>query len=97
MRYLKPCLVCGTPSYGSRCPEHERNRQRLRNARRPWYRGPWKQQSKAAIAASPVCANCGTTGTPDNPLTGDHVKPRSTEQGIMVLCRRCNAAKGAKK
>lgn len=48
-----------------------------------------------ARLAQPFCAECGTAGTPDNPLTVDHVMPRSLAAGVRVLCRRHNSSKGA--
>jgi hypothetical protein len=57
-----------------------------------------------AVADEPWCHRVGgcpypDAGTPANPLTGDHAvalraggDPR---QAPIVLCRRCNSAKGA--
>jgi DNA primase len=90
----RPCLDCGVLAEGSRCATHERARQRARNAQRPWYAGDWRRIAKEAIAAHPYCARCRTRGTAANPLTVDHVEPRSLAAGVQVLCLSCNAKKG---
>lgn len=102
MPSAKPCLDCGKPTRaGSRCPtcaqvrEQKRDQQRgTRTAR--GYTNDWLRLSRAAIAASPICAHCGTT----NDLTTDH--PVAMALGgerlptdPVVLCRSCNSAKGA--
>ena len=92
---LRPCL--GTPGQpcnqlgtGSRCRDHARAWKKLRNADRPI--------AKAVIAASPRCAQCGHTGSADNPLTADHVVPLArggTNTGPrQTLCTTHNRAKG---
>ncbi len=59
------------------------------------YGRQWKRLSRAAIEAQPWCSYCGAT----DDLTGDHPIPlaRGGEvlQEPVVLCRRCNGARGA--
>jgi 5-methylcytosine-specific restriction endonuclease McrA len=57
--------------------------------------------AKAQVARHPACATCGHPGSPDNPLTADHVLPRiaggrSAPANLQTLCRRHNSAKGAR-
>lgn len=105
-RPKSPCVVHDCPRFAtqrSRCPEHyrqweqQRAKQRGSSTQRGYgYR--WQQTSKRAIAQAPYCVDCGTEGTSDNPLTGDHLTPRSkggtAEDGVVVRCRRCNSKKG---
>lgn len=110
---VKPCLDCGrNTTNGSRCKECEQAREARRRAayerRNPrpspsarGYTRQWRAQVKAAIARQPFCSVCGHPGSPDNPLTGDHVTPRAqggagSGDNIQVLCRRCNSRKGAR-
>lgn len=80
----RPCLDCKRPTRnGSRCSScHAEHRQ--------IYGPAWRKVSRAIRAAPPRCSRCGST----RDLTGDHVKARSLDAGVQVLCRRCNASKG---
>lgn len=86
---------------GTRCDEHERKRQRNRNASRTHYRGGWEKFARQTIDAhvfanGPVCA--GWKREPHTvtraDLTLDHIDPRSAAAGFQVLCRSCNSSKG---
>lgn len=78
---LKPCIACGAPSRGSRCPEHTRN-----GSTRSW------RTLRAAILARDryVCQLCGQ---PANEV--DHII-RVVDGGqdhagnLRALCRACN-------
>jgi 5-methylcytosine-specific restriction protein A len=98
---MKPCLACGRPAAGSRCPEHARvERTRIERARAPrpspaqrGYGSAWSRTSRAIRAAVGACARCGSTLD----LTVDHVEPHSDAAGFRVLCRRCHSAVGARR
>lgn len=77
---MRPCLDCGAPTKGTRCPAHEAARQRARNQARTQYAGTWRTQSRRARKAQPWCSICGTPYD----LTLDH------EHG-QVECRVCNS------
>jgi 5-methylcytosine-specific restriction protein A len=69
------------------------------SATRRGYGVAWRRVVERAIAEQPWCSRCGHTGSPDNPLTGDHLVPVSRgglaeASNVRVLCRRCNSAKG---
>jgi 5-methylcytosine-specific restriction endonuclease McrA len=76
----RPCLTCGTPTQGSRCPHH-----------RPTYDHAWDQLARAAKAAHPWCSRCGSPG----PLEVDHIDPTGRIAGVQVLCVDCHHDKTA--
>ena len=93
---LQPCLVCGEPSPGPRCPGHQLRSQRNRNH---VHANPtrWKRLSARVRRVQPWCASCGRT----DDLTVDHVIPVAVRpdlaysiDNLTTLCRRCNGAKG---
>jgi 5-methylcytosine-specific restriction endonuclease McrA len=62
----------------------------------------WQRAVARQVARQPRCAHCDHRGSPDNPLTGDHIVPlalggaRLDERNLQTLCARCNAQKGAR-
>ncbi len=86
MTVLRTCLDCGAPSPWTRCEPHRKARTRVRTSNR--------DRARAVVAASPVCADCGST----RDLTSDHVQPLSrggTNVGPQrTLCRPCNSRRG---
>lgn len=57
----------------------------------------WRQVSAEAIRRQPWCSECGSR----DDLTGDHLIPvsvggRDTLANARVLCRSCNARRGAR-
>jgi 5-methylcytosine-specific restriction endonuclease McrA len=91
-----PCLDCGALTKdGSRCSRCYARRRGTTTER--GYGAAHQRRARAAIAAQPACSVCGHPGSPDNPLTGDHVVPVSCggERGpLRVACRRCNSRRG---
>jgi 5-methylcytosine-specific restriction endonuclease McrA len=96
MTLARPCLRCGTViAAGSRCPNC--TPAKAKTAARG-YGTRWQRLARAAIKLHPWCTDCSTTGTPDNPLTGDHLRwPAHTLADIEVVCRRCNSRRGARR
>lgn len=80
---MRACIEPGCPnlSPGTRCPEHERQRQRQRNAQpgRAKYDSAWARHSRDRRAEQPWCSECGTSAD----LTLDH----PTDD---VYCRPCH-------
>lgn len=88
----RPCLVCGTPSSGTRCTLHERARQQARNANRPGHRAA---HAKARAALAPIvasgqatCYRCG------KPITTQSWDADNTPHGWHPSCSACNRAHG---
>lgn len=97
------CADCGRTTDKRRCLVCARAYESMRPSRRATghYDAEWRRNVAQAIREHPWCSVCRTGGTPDNPLTGDHITPwrdgGSNDRGnIMVLCRACNSSKGAR-
>lgn len=97
---LSPCLNCGEPTTGPRCPEHTTDNRRDHRADTKTYR--WTQLSQRARRLQPFCLLCGTT----KQLQADH-SPRAWARmaarlplrlhDITVLCGPCNSRAGSSK
>lgn len=95
---MRPCLTCGEPSDGPRCPEHTTDPKASASAR--GYDAAWAKLSKRARRAQPWCSDCGSV----TDLQADHT-PTAWErheaglpirlQDIDVCCGPCNRARGA--
>ncbi len=105
---LTPCLDCGAPTRGNRCPAHRKAREHARGSRQErGYTDAWLTAARQAIAThvaahGPVCPGWQRPPHPVDAaeLTGDHHV--ALAQGgpllpdrIAVLCKSCNASKGA--
>jgi 5-methylcytosine-specific restriction protein A len=88
----QPCLDCGAPATGPRCPVHTRRRDANRGTTtQRGYGSSWQRVAKAAIARQPWCSDCGAT----EDLTADHVVMRveggsGDPANVEVCCRPCN-------
>ena len=103
----RPCLVCGTPSIGSRCGWHGSRRvsSTARGLDRR-HRTITRMVIEAWVARHGwVCPGFDRSPhpVPDGALTGDHILPRSTHPHLMhdinnyqVLCDPCNKHKSNK-
>lgn len=106
----KPCIDCGTPTNGTRCPQHEtRHRTKVnrtqtltRRARggRPQYSGAWAKQSAAIRNTATTCWLCGDGPRPDDPWQADHLLPAAITGGApgpaLPAHRSCNIARSNK-
>ena len=94
---MKVCVEPGCPvlTKRTRCPEHERAKDRARGTRQErGYDRDYEQQLKDPEYVNAThCAECGDPFTEDNPKTGGHsVAIRDGGRGSKVVahCRRCN-------
>lgn len=97
---LKPCVDCGEPSDGPRCPDHRRAVLPAKSPRALGYDAAWDRLSRRARKLQPFCLWCGTT----EDLTTDHT-PEAWQrkeaglpirlQDVRVLCRADNARAGS--
>lgn len=97
---LKPCLVCGEPSPGPRCPEHPEQTSHQATATQRGYDSKWSRLSRRARRLQPWCLDCHAT----EDLSADHSPEawRRHERGlpirledIEVVCLSCNTKRGA--
>jgi 5-methylcytosine-specific restriction protein A len=99
----RPCLDCGRPAEGTRCPEHQRAHQRERNAQQSTYgySSPrWRELRAEALRRDGYrCQRPGCCRTEDltvhiSPdLGGDHA--RATLADCTTLCRSCHGSTDA--
>lgn len=94
------CLDCGRITTATRCDLCTKRKNNIRNAARNHYAGDWKA-TRSKVLREWVALNgmvCPGWKRPPHPavdLTVDHVLARSRSSGLSVLCRSCNASKGA--
>jgi 5-methylcytosine-specific restriction enzyme A len=95
---LRPCLDCGRPTTGNRCPAHQREHERKRGTAAERGYGPaWRRLAAQAIRAQPWCS---VPGCRSADLTVDHRDPSTkgrsdlTLSDVQVLCRSHNSSKG---
>lgn len=96
---LSPCIVCGTPADGTRCPDHTNPYSPKAPTTARGYDWAWQQLSRRARRMQPFCEDCSTT----DDLTTDHT-PEAWKrkaagkavrlQDVAVTCRGCNARRG---
>ena len=102
----KPCIDCGTPTTGTRCPVHEQGHRDRVNARqtqqrkarggRPQYSGTWARQSRAIRDNATICWLCGDGPRDGDPWQADHLLPASmggTGGPALPAHRSCNIAR----
>lgn len=95
---LSPCIDCGEPSPGTRCPEHTTTAKGTTTQR--GYDTAWDKLSKRARRLQPWCEDCGST----EDLQADHSpeawaakaagKPIKLSM-VSVVCGECNRRRGA--
>lgn len=84
---LRPCLICGALSHGSRCPTHQLNRN---GSTRQWRR----LREQILARDRHVCRACGAPAQ-----HVDHRQPvarggTDNPSNLTAMCARCNLAKG---
>ena len=84
----RPCIVCGAPCNGSRCPRHQRTTDRTARGY-----GAEHQAARRALATTlpaPCGYGCGLTLTADSPWVAAHVIDGDPTAGWIASCRSCN-------
>lgn len=105
----RPCIVCGTPSTGTRCPKHYQAGQGARRIRRDYsdeaarrrYLKRWIETIGYVCAGAPEMNHepHRVDTRQRGALTVDHVTPRrsggtTAPHNLRVLCREYNSRKG---
>jgi hypothetical protein len=72
-----PGKPCGLITDKARCPDCARKYEIHRGPRtmKGRYDAEWRRIRAQAIREHPWCSVCKHPGSPDNPLTGDHITP----------------------
>ncbi len=97
---LRPCITCGEPIDGARCPEHAQPSSPKAPAAERGYDAAWARLSRRARRLQPWCSDCGAT----EDLQGDHSPQAWARKAagrpirlcdIDVVCGPCNRRRGA--
>ena len=101
---MKPCLDCGTPTNGNRCPTHQQQRQLQLSRRqterrkqagvRSKYGGAHQRVGREVRATATVCWLCNGPANPNDPLQADHIiqgtRGDGGNGGLAAAHRSCN-------
>jgi len=99
MKFRKPCLDCGALSYNSRCDEHARRVNQLKDIKRAehkktLYNKDYKKAAKAVRETAIVCHLCGDGARAADPWQADHIKAGDPRSPLAAAHRSCNASRG---
>lgn len=98
---LRPCLACSTPAKGSYCPTHAPRKHDGRTTTERGLGHDYRKAAKRVLAEESVCWMDGEGPRPNDPLTVDHITPRSQGGGhersnLRAAHASCNSRRGAK-
>ena len=79
---MVPCLQCGTPCNGPRCPQHQHRYGRAHQTRR-------NELASTVIAGTTRCPRCHKLIGPGQPWDLDHING-----GLHPSHRECNRRTG---
>lgn len=88
---MRLCGVCARPTAGetvhAACQTPRTYNDPVHRAMSKWYK-----------INNARCTDCGQTGTPENPITADHIMPRAiggtnVPENYEPRCRDCNGRK----
>lgn len=107
MAFNKPCIICGTLSRGTRCPEHQQELDKRKQAAKesdPTYRlkkntlyGYAHQKARRELlATATVCYICGKQFTIEDKIDADHLIPGDPYSPLSATHASCNRSKGNK-
>lgn len=97
--FKKPCLDCGKLSEGSRCPEHQRRVDQLRDMKRAakkaqYYNSDYRKRAKIVRETALICHICGDGPRVNDPWQADHLEPGNPDSELAPAHRSCNAKRG---
>jgi hypothetical protein len=101
-RCLAPGCAALIDAPARRCTAHERELQRRRNKRRPWYAGSWPVRARRQVERVPWCECPGCQAHGEGlcgsrlRLGADHVLARDPRSPLATLCAVCNGSKGGR-
>lgn len=99
---MRPCLECDTPTRGTYCPDHGARRNvdpRTTTEKGLGY--AYRKVAQRVLAEEHVCWMDGQPARPNDPLTVDHIVPRSRggtheRSNLRAAHASCNSARGAR-
>jgi len=99
MAFKKPCLDCGQLSYESRCPDHQKRLQQLRDIKRAdkkkaLYNTAYRKQAAIVRATALLCHICKDGARLNDPWQADHLNAGDPSSPLAAAHRSCNAARG---
>ena len=96
---LRPCITCGKPTTGSRCPAHGGNRRAMTTSQRGY--GAAHQQRRRVLLAAAIGTRCPLCLEPmrhDQRLDLDHSVPLIHDArsiGDRIVHSSCNRGRAA--
>lgn len=97
----RPCLTCGRPTTATYCPEHAPRRHDGKTTTERGLGHDYRKVAERVLAEETLCWMDGLPARDDDPLTVDHLVPRSQggthERGnLRAAHRSCNSRRGAR-
>ena len=107
MAFNKPCVICGTLSRGSRCPEHQKELDTRKQAAKnsdPNYKAKksalygyaHQQARRQVIATAIICHICSKPFTYGEKIDADHLIPGDPYSPLAPAHPSCNRSRGSK-
>jgi len=102
---MKPCIDCGTPTNGTRCPTHTKEHDRAKDRGRvrthnEYGRAKHRGEGAHVRATATRCHICGQGPKRNDPWQADHLIPLANNRGgggpLLPAHRSCNIARANK-
>jgi hypothetical protein len=105
-KFKRPCLDCGSLSFGDRCLIHEGAKNRAREARRntperqakkkALYGGDYQRRRQQVIAGATHCHICKQPFRGGEAIEADHLLAGIADSPLAAAHRLCNQRRGDK-
>lgn len=106
MAFLKPCIVCGVVSRGTRCPTHQQELDTINAKKRDsnperiarkklLYNSTYRKQAKWVRDTATTCHLCGIPFQPGDAIEADHVDAGNPFSELKAAHRKCNQSRGS--
>ena len=104
--FMKPCIICGTLSRGTRCEQHQKELDQRKQAAKE--KNPAHQEKKKAlygnknyrqerarvVATATICHICNKPFIYGDRIEADHLYPGDPTSPLLPAHRKCNQQKG---
>ena len=105
-KFRRPCLVCGSLSFGSRCDVHQAEAnaymQRRKDTperlakKRLMYNTDYRRRRKEVLSNAIECHLCKRPFVSGDEVEADHLLPGNPNSPLAAAHRRCNQSRGDK-